>query len=54
VLQRLTGGRWSTFGGAGRTDTRGTFTRTVALPPGTRVRISAPTLGWVGPALALF
>jgi hypothetical protein len=54
VLQRSTGGRWSPVGGAGQTDTRGTFTRTVALPPGTRVRISAPSLGLVGPALTLF
>ena len=31
----------------------GTFTRTVALPRGTRVRLWAPSIGWASPALAL-
>jgi hypothetical protein len=52
-LQRSTAAGWRTVGGAGRTDARGTFSRTVALPPGTRVRVSAPSVGWSSPALTL-
>ena len=53
ALQRAVAGRWSAVGGTGRTDANGTFTRTVALPPGSRVRIWAPTPGWASPPLTL-
>ena len=53
ALQRAVAGRWSAVGGTGRTDASGTFTRTVALPPGSRVRIWAPTPGWASPPLTL-
>jgi hypothetical protein len=35
------------------TGSGGTFTRTVALPRGTRVRLWAPSVGWASPALTL-
>ncbi|HZS24151.1 MAG TPA: hypothetical protein VFA30_04100 [Gaiellaceae bacterium] len=53
VLQRATGGRWSAVGGTQHTGVGGTFERTLALPPGTRVRIWAPDIGWASPPLAL-
>jgi hypothetical protein len=53
VLQRAVGGAWRAVGATAQTDAGGTFSRTVALPPGTRVRLWAPTIGWASPALAL-
>ena len=53
VLQRAVGGAWRAVGGTVRTDASGTLRRTVALPPGTRVRISAPSLGFSSPPLTL-
>jgi hypothetical protein len=53
VLQQSVGGRWRAVGGTRRTDAGGTFTRTVALPPGSRVRIWAPSPGWASPPLTL-
>jgi hypothetical protein len=53
VLQHSVGGTWRAVGGTARTDPRGTFTRTVTLPRGSRVRISAPSLGWASPPLTL-
>ena len=53
VLQRADGGAWRALGGATRTGVGGTFTRTVTLPAGTRVRLFAPSIGWSSPPLAL-
>jgi hypothetical protein len=53
VLQHSVGGTWRAVGGTARTDARGTFTRTVTLPRGSRVRISALSLGWASPPLTL-
>jgi hypothetical protein len=53
VFQLSVGGRWRAVGGTGRTDPGGTFSRTVTLPPGSRVRIWAPQPGWASPALTL-
>ena len=53
VLQRLLGGSWRDVAGTARTDSSGTFRRTVALPPGTRVRIRAPSVGFASPPLTL-
>jgi hypothetical protein len=53
VVQRAVGNAWRTVGSTAETDARGTFTRTVALPRGTRVRLSAPSIGWASPALTL-
>jgi hypothetical protein len=53
ILQRQVGSSWRAVGSRGRTSVRGTFTRTVSLPRGTRVRIFAPALGWASPPLTL-
>jgi hypothetical protein len=53
VVQRAVGNAWRAVGSAARTDSGGTFTRTVALPPGARVRLWAPAIGWASPALTL-
>jgi hypothetical protein len=53
VVQRAVGSAWRAVGGTARTDAGGTFTRTLALPPGTRVRLWAPDVGWASPALSL-
>ena len=53
VLQRAVGSRWQSVGAQARTSARGVFTRTVALPRGTSVRISSPALGWTSPPLRL-
>src|SRR6476469_5493482 len=49
VLQQSVGGSWRAVGSAGRTEAGGTFSRTVTLPLGSRVRIWAPQPGWAGP-----
>jgi hypothetical protein len=53
VVQRASGGSWLGVGGTSRTGAGGTFTRTVALPRGTRVRLWAPAIGWASPAITL-
>jgi hypothetical protein len=53
VVQRAVGNAWRAVGGTAQTDAGGTFTRTVALPPGARVRLWAPAVGWASPALSL-
>ena len=53
VLQWFTGDGWRTLGAAGRTDTSGTFVRTVTLPRGARIRLWSPAAGYAGPALVL-
>lgn len=53
VLQREVGSAWRAVGGMAQTGAGGTFTRTVALPHGTRVRLWAPSVGWASPALTL-
>jgi hypothetical protein len=53
VLQSYTGGRWLPVGGSARTDAGGTFSRTVTLPRGTRVRVWSPDAGYASPALTL-
>jgi hypothetical protein len=53
VVQRAVGNAWRAVGGTTQTDSGGTFSRTVALPSGTRVRLWAPTIGWASPALVL-
>jgi len=53
VLQRAAGGSWRAVGGTARTGAGGTFTRTVRLPRGTRLRLWAPAIGWAGQPLTL-
>ena len=53
VLQRAVGSGWRAVGGTAQTDAGGTFTRTAALPTGTRVRLWVPAIGWASPALVL-
>jgi hypothetical protein len=53
VLQRSAGTGWRTIAGTAHTAADGTFTRNVALPPGSRVRLSAPSVGWTSPTLAV-
>jgi hypothetical protein len=53
ALQRDVGSSWRVVGGTARTGAGGTFTRTVALPRGTRVRLWAPSIGWASPPLTL-
>jgi hypothetical protein len=53
VVQRAVGNAWRTVGSTAETDARGTFTRSVALPRGTRVRLWAPSIDWASPALTL-
>jgi hypothetical protein len=53
VLQTYHSGAWRPVGGVARTDTGGTFWRTVTLARGTLVRIWSPQAGYAGPALAL-
>jgi hypothetical protein len=51
VLQRAVGRSWRTIGGRVRTNARGTFTRTLTLPRGSRVRVVS--VGWTSPPLTL-
>src|SRR2546427_3932458 len=53
VLQRVLGSSWRAVGGTAQTGRTGTFSRTVVLPRGARVRIWAPAVGWASPALTL-
>jgi hypothetical protein len=53
VLQRAAGSSWRAVGGRSRTSVSGTFTRSVALPAGTRVRVFVPGIGWASPPLTL-
>jgi hypothetical protein len=53
VLQSYTAGRWRPLGGTARTDSSGTFSRTVTLARGARVRVSSPDAGFASPALTL-
>ena len=53
VVQRAVGSAWRAVGSTAQTDSAGTFTRTVALPRGTRVRLWAPAIGWASPPLTL-
>jgi hypothetical protein len=53
VLQRAVGSAWQAVGGTAKTGNGGTFLRTVTLPRGTRVRLSAPSVGWASPTLTL-
>jgi hypothetical protein len=53
VLQKQVGSAWRVVGSTARTGAGGSFTRTVTLPPGTRVRLFAPSVGWASPALSL-
>jgi hypothetical protein len=53
VLQRAVGGGWRAVGATSKTARNGAFLRSIALPPGARVRIYAPTVGWASPALVL-
>jgi hypothetical protein len=53
TLQRSVGGSWRTVGGTYHTGANGAFSRTVSLPPRSRVRIFAPSVGWTSPALTL-
>ncbi|MDX6486218.1 MAG: hypothetical protein QOF43_1371 [Gaiellaceae bacterium] len=53
VLQRATGSGWRALGAAALTGTSGSFTRTVSVPAGARVRIWAPAVGWASPALTV-
>jgi hypothetical protein len=53
ALQSYTAGRWRTVGSTAHTDARGTFSRTVTLAPGTRVRVWSPDAAYASPALTL-
>jgi hypothetical protein len=53
VLQSLVSGHWRPIGGAARTGASGTFSRTVTLPRGARVRVWAPAVGYASPPLTL-
>jgi hypothetical protein len=53
IIQRAVGSAWRAVGATAQTDAGGTFTRTVTLPPGSRVRLWAPGVGWASPALPL-
>ncbi|MHB8470877.1 MAG: hypothetical protein ACYDCH_14150 [Gaiellaceae bacterium] len=53
VVQRKSGARWIAIGGARRTGAGGTFERTLALPRGMQLRLFAPKLRLVSPALSL-
>ncbi len=53
IVQRAVGSAWRAVGSTAQTDSAGTFTRTVALPRGTRVRLWAPAIGWASPPLTL-
>jgi len=53
VLQSYTAGHWRPLGGTARTDAGGTFSRTVTLARGARVRVSSPDAGYASPALTL-
>jgi len=53
ALQRLSGGRWVTVGGAARTAVSGAFERTVTMASGTRVRLWSPVAGYVSPTLTI-
>jgi hypothetical protein len=53
VVQRAVGNAWRAVGRTAETDAGGTFTRTVALPRGARVRLWAPGVGWASPPLTL-
>jgi hypothetical protein len=53
VIQRAVGGAWRAVGGTAQTGAGGTFTRSVTLAPGARVRLWAPSIGWASPPLTL-
>jgi hypothetical protein len=53
IIQRAVGSSWRAVGGTVQTDSGGTFTRTVTLPRGARVRLWAPVAGWASPAITL-
>jgi hypothetical protein len=53
VIQRASGGAWRPVGGTLKTGVGGTFVRTLTLPRGTRLRLSAPSVGWTSPAITL-
>jgi hypothetical protein len=53
VLQWSAGGHWRSIGGTARTGAGGTFSRTVTLPRGARVRVLAPGAGYASPPLTL-
>jgi hypothetical protein len=53
VVQRSSRGSWRAVGSTAHTGAGGTFTRSVTLPRGTRVRLFAPAIGWASPAITL-
>ena len=53
LLQRKSGRRWVTIGGTRRTGRTGTFERSVALPPGSQVRILGNRGHLASPALTI-
>jgi hypothetical protein len=53
VLQWSVGGHWRAVGGTGHTGASGTFSRTVTLPRGARIRVWAPDAGYASPPLTL-
>jgi hypothetical protein len=53
VLQRALRGGWRSIGGMRTTARTGAVLRTVSLPPGTRVRLFSPAVGWASPPLAV-
>jgi hypothetical protein len=53
AIERWTGHGWATVGGVKRTGPGGTFRTSVHVPPGTKVRLFAPQLGYASPQLVL-
>jgi hypothetical protein len=53
LLQRAVGAGWRSLGRRARTSASGTFTRTLSLPRGSRIRVFAPSIGWTSPPLTL-
>ncbi|HEX3225668.1 MAG TPA: hypothetical protein VHQ89_06190 [Gaiellaceae bacterium] len=53
AIERATPAGWATVGGTRQTGRGGTFQRTLTLPAGTRIRLSAPSIDWASPPLKL-
>jgi hypothetical protein len=53
VLQRWTGRRWVAVGGSRLTSPTGTFERTLAAPPGRKLRLTSPAASFASPALTV-
>jgi hypothetical protein len=52
-IERWAGGRWVAAGPASRTGLDGAFERTLPLAPGTRIRLTSPSVGYASPPLQI-